>query len=576
MRSKKTDRFLISLLGILILLIIVPFSGYAAVPQTINYQGYITDSGGTPIDATVQMTFKIYNVATGGTALWTEIQPSVTVSDGIYSVVLGSVTPLNLTFDTQYYLGVEVGTDGEMTPRQLLTSVPYAFSANVSDYAYNADTATDADTVDGKHAGDFAAADHNHDSDYVNDDAGEVGNADVLIGALSPDRISDTAWTSANDGSGSGLDADLFDGQESSAFMSASTDLWVNTTGDTMSGTLNLSSNGLVVGGYQLVASGGNIGIGTTSPTATLQVNSSNTGGAFAVYNASWSESYFFVDGATGNVGMGTTSPSYKLDVEGGTGSAIRGQSSSLGVEGFSTSGIGVFGNTGSGVGVGSYSNDGIGVSGYSSSGKGVEGSSTTGYAGWFEGPKNYFSGKVGIGTTGPAYPLDVAGEVNLNKGVSSGVALRVNGDEALWYNGTYFSWGYGGTTNYFADKVGIGMSNPSRKLWVNGDAGGTTAWYNDSDFRLKKDVQTIDNAIEKVQKLRGIYFSWNDTVTRPEGRQIGMIAQEVIEVVPEVVQKKGEYYSMATANIVALLVEAIKEQQAEIEELRARLNERQ
>lgn len=78
-------------------------------------------------------------------------------------------------------------------------------------------------------------------------------------------------------------------------------------------------------------------------------------------------------------------------------------------------------------------------------------------------------SGNVGIGMSAPLYRLDVAGEVNLNSGIPSGIALRVNGDEALWYNGSYFSWGFGGTANYFADDVGIGTAFPSEKLTVVG-----------------------------------------------------------------------------------------------------------
>ncbi|MBU0764989.1 MAG: hypothetical protein KJ607_09160, partial [Bacteroidetes bacterium] len=55
----------------------------------------------------------------------------------------------------------------------------------------------------------------------------------------------------------------------------------------------------------------------------------------------------------------------------------------------------------------------------------------------------------------------------NLNSGIESGSALYVNDTEALWYNGTYFRWGYGGTANYFADNVGIGNTAPSRRLHV-------------------------------------------------------------------------------------------------------------
>ncbi len=146
MKEKRSNRLLISLLGVLLLLTVIPFTGFAAVPQTINYQGYLTDPGGVPVNSPpdAQMTFCIYDEETGVTTLWCETQ-DVTVSEGVYSVMLGTNTanPLNLPFDTQYYLGVEVETDGEMTPRQPLTSVPYALRS---------DEAGDADTVDGAHA----------------------------------------------------------------------------------------------------------------------------------------------------------------------------------------------------------------------------------------------------------------------------------------------------------------------------------------------------------------------------------------------------------------------------------------
>lgn len=99
--------------------------------------------------------------------------------------------------------------------------------------------------------------------------------------------------------------------------------------------------------------------------------------------------------------------------------------------------------------------------------------STNKGWAGYFEG-NSYFSNRVGINTTTPDYRLSVSGTTNLNEGITSGTALRVNGDEALWYNGTYFSWGFGGSANYFADNVGIGTTTPSASLEVKRNSTGT------------------------------------------------------------------------------------------------------
>jgi hypothetical protein len=98
---------------------------HAAVPQTLNYQGYLTSSGGTPVNATVAMVLKLYTASSGGMAFYGETQ-SVVVSNGVFDVVIGSVTPLALPFDVPYYLGVSVGSDAEMTPRWLVTASPYA------------------------------------------------------------------------------------------------------------------------------------------------------------------------------------------------------------------------------------------------------------------------------------------------------------------------------------------------------------------------------------------------------------------------------------------------------------------
>jgi hypothetical protein len=138
-----------------VLMFLVPAA--VAVPQTINYQGYLEDSGGTPVNGTVSMDFAIYNVPTGGTVLWSETQSSVTVTEGAFSVTLGINNAIDLTFDDQYYLGVNVNGDGEMLPRAVLVSVPYAMRAGTADTAVSAQTADTAVTLEDKTLSDLVA-----------------------------------------------------------------------------------------------------------------------------------------------------------------------------------------------------------------------------------------------------------------------------------------------------------------------------------------------------------------------------------------------------------------------------------
>ncbi len=208
-----------------------PVHSTTAVTPLIPYQGRLLDptTGNPKADGTYPMTFRIYDAATGGNVLWTELK-DVTVSKGLFTTYLGDTTALDPTiFDgNDRWLGVKVGTDPETSPRMPLAFVPYAF------WALN------ADTLDGQDASDFAAAGHNHDTDYVDDNANEVDNADVADGALSPAKISGTAWTSINDGPGSGLDADTLDGQDASDFAAAGHNhdtAYVNSAGpDSISG----------------------------------------------------------------------------------------------------------------------------------------------------------------------------------------------------------------------------------------------------------------------------------------------------------------------------------------------------
>jgi hypothetical protein len=109
----------------------------AAVPQMINYQGTLTEANGTPVaNGNYNIQFKIYEVPSGGTVLWSEkwdtSTSQITVVGGIFNVMLGFVNPIPDNFFANHpvtYLGIKVGTDSEMLPRQQITSVGYAFTA---------------------------------------------------------------------------------------------------------------------------------------------------------------------------------------------------------------------------------------------------------------------------------------------------------------------------------------------------------------------------------------------------------------------------------------------------------------
>jgi hypothetical protein len=126
---------------------------------------------------------------------------------------------------------------------------------------------------------------------------------------------------------------------------------------------------------------------------------------------------------------------------------------------------------------------------------------------------------------------------------------------------------------------VGMGIANPTVKLQVNGDIIANSIGGS-SDFRFKINIRPVTNALDKIKALRGVYFNWNqnDFPDRQFGSnvELGFIAQEVEKIIPEIVTKdktNEEYRSVKYDKLVALLVEAIKEQQKQIDSLTIKVN---
>ncbi|MES2397536.1 MAG: tail fiber domain-containing protein [Bacteroidota bacterium] len=127
---------------------------------------------------------------------------------------------------------------------------------------------------------------------------------------------------------------------------------------------------------------------------------------------------------------------------------------------------------------------------------------------------------------------------------------------------------------------VGIGTTAPTYKLHVVGRIK-TDNINETSDIRLKKDVMTISNALAKVEQLRGVYFNWRSDEFKDRNfdttHQVGVIAQEIEKIFPEVVSTDADgYKSVEYSKLVGVLIEAIKEQQQTISNLKSENDKQQ
>ncbi len=111
-------------------IIFVNYSLYG-IPNKIYYQGRITDKDKIPVTGTVDFVFNIYDAYVGGNLLWSETHNSVSVIRGVFNVILGSSNPINLSFNTNYWL--EINLNGSvLTPRRQFLSAAYAYRAQIA------------------------------------------------------------------------------------------------------------------------------------------------------------------------------------------------------------------------------------------------------------------------------------------------------------------------------------------------------------------------------------------------------------------------------------------------------------
>lgn len=113
--------------------------------------------------------------------------------------------------------------------------------------------------------------------------------------------------------------------------------------------------------------------------------------------------------------------------------------------------------------------------------------------------------------------------------------------------------------------KVGIGTNAPAYELHVLGQVAGTSAFMNASDKRLKENIHTVQNALDKIHLLRGVSYHFTkesqEKLKNSNREELGVIAQEVKKVFPQAVTKDSNgFYSVAYSMLISPLIEAVKE----------------
>ena len=362
-----------------------------------------------------------------------------------------------------------------------------------------------------------------------------------------------TIWTSAIDGSGSGLDADLLDGVQGSSYLrSDANDTFTGTL--TLNGQLDLSSTDTAARYIHMPRGGGITFYGDTSQHHGIFSRNNSNSSADDILITSYGAVYIDLDSNSNNssgadfiIGRHNSTSQNLFSINGET------AHSTLGYDGQNPNFKLIYDdNHGNGDGWDTVIQLGRLQDRHSGSGVFPTYQNVNGYGLYMQGNSDgCFFGMEEYNSSPNFRPVIAWGDDTTD----SPFFIRYN-------NSAEFAFTYDG--KFHADDDIIAFSTTT------------------SDARYKDNVSTIENALDKVQKIRGVEFDWNATSKKGK-HDIGFIAQEIEEVVPEIVSEQemlvGDFENteekaktVAYGQVTALLVEAVKEQQDQIEYLKSEL----
>ncbi|MCP9494026.1 MAG: tail fiber domain-containing protein [Pyrinomonadaceae bacterium MAG19_C2-C3] len=516
------------------------FFGATVQAQTsgFTYQGRFSDSTvAQPTNGTYEMEFALFDAATGGTQIGMEIDnPNVQVTNGIFTVQLDFGAAAFADGGARFLQISARRNSNEacitLTPRQPITSAPYAIR---SQNAATAETATNATQLGGVNANQFIQEGDTRLSDSR--PSSSVNFSTAQLSGVVPINRGGTGSATQNF-------VDLTTAQTIAG-------------NKTFSGTL---SGGTVNAVTQFNISGNRV-LGVSGITSLL----SNTFVGISTGNSS-SINNTFVGFRAGDAAT-----------NGGNNSFFGASAGSLNTTGGANS---FFGRDAGNTNVSGNSNTII--SHDADVGSGNLSFATAVGAGAVVSTSN----TIQLGRTTGNDRVLIPGQLSSTGQIIAGGGIALNATDIRLFGATdtnhIFSYeaGFNGILSRSFEFQWRRFNNGGNTLMILANNGVLTTiggFQQSSDARYKTDVQTFGNALDTIRRLRGVTFNWKPELQKDSRLQIGFIAQEVEAVLPELVTTdENGYKSVSYANAVPVLVEAVKQQQEQIEQFQNQIKQHQ